>query len=63
MNEYAPEGEGLADIVALFADDHDIWQDTFFTAWEKLLMNGYSANKLTVAPANGNLQAPEMTSN
>ena len=57
-NTYAPEGEALADIVALFADDHDVWQATFFDAWEKMQTNGYELDELTIGPPNGEIQAP-----
>jgi len=56
-NSYAPEDEALADIVARFADNAKEWQSTFFNAWEKLQMNGYNVEDLTIAPENGNLQA------
>ena len=54
-NTYAPEGEALADIVAKFAEDHDAWTESFFDAWEKIQLNGYSVEDLTEAPENGNL--------
>ena len=57
-NTYAPEGEALADIVALFADDHDVWQETFFNAWEKMQSNGYESDELVEGPDNGQLQVP-----
>lgn len=59
-NTYAPEGEALADIVALFARDHDAWQDAFFNAWEKMGINGYEKEMLTEGPSNGQLLAPFM---
>jgi hypothetical protein len=43
--------------VARFADNAKEWQSTFFNAWEKLQMNGYNVEDLTIAPENGNLQA------
>ena len=60
FNTYAPEGDGSADIVAMFADDHDLWQKTFFDAWEKMQINGYDMTSLTEAPSNGQLLAPFM---
>ena len=57
---YAPEGETLPDIVELFAENHDIWQDTFFEAWEKLQVNGYSKTDLTEAPSNAQLLAEQI---
>ena len=52
---YAPEGESLADIVELFADDHSTWQKELFNGWEKIQMNGYDPKELKISPANGNL--------
>ena len=52
---YAPEGESLADIVELFADDHRTWQKELFNGWEKIQMNGYDPKELKISPANGNL--------
>ena len=56
-NVYAPEGTALADIVDSFAKDSQAWQETFFNAWEKMQINGYELDDLTVAPPNGNLIA------
>ena len=59
---YDPEGEGsLPNIVEEFADDHDIWQKTFFNAWEKLQLNGYNLEDLKEAPVNGQLMASFMS--
>merc|ERR1712008_55118 len=52
-NTYAPEGEATADIVRLFAEDHEAWQESFFNAWEKMQQNGYQQLDLTQAPDNG----------
>ena len=57
---YAPEGMASADIVALFAEDHEAWQEAFFNAWEKIELNGYDQEMLTEGPANGQLLAPFM---
>ena len=59
-NTYAPEGEALSDIVTLFAEDHDAWQEAFFNAWEKMVHNGYDIDMLTEGPINGQLLAPFM---
>ena len=61
-NMYAPEGEASADIVAKFADDHALWQKTFFEAWEKMQLNGYDLDVLKESPQNGQLLAPLMNS-
>ena len=60
FNTYAPEGEASSDIVTLFAQDHDAWQEAFFNAWEKMGMNGYDKEILTEGPAIGHLVAPSM---
>ena len=52
LNTYAPEGEASADIVAAFAEDHDLWAETFLEAWDKLQTNGYHLDQLTVGPEN-----------
>jgi len=49
---YAPEGEASADIVAAFADDHDLWARVFLQAWQKMQKNGYSNQDLTNGPSN-----------
>ena len=41
--------------------DHDIWQKTFFNAWEKLQLNGYNLEDLKEAPVNGQLMASFMS--
>ena len=40
--------------VDTFAEDGHLWQKTFFTAWEKILKNGYT--NLEEAPAEGHLK-------
>jgi len=61
FNTYAPEGEASSDIVTLFAQDHDAWQEAFFNAWEKMGTNGYDKETLTEGPSNGQLVAPFMS--
>ena len=46
----------------MFADDHNIWQKSFFDAWEKMQLNGYKIENLDEAPKNGQLLAPFMPS-
>merc|ERR1711874_727338 len=33
LNDYAPDGEPLHKITEAFADDHDLWAETFLGAW------------------------------
>ena len=49
------QGEATADIVRLFAEDHEAWQESFFNAWEKMQQNGYYQWELTQASDNGHL--------
>ena len=49
------QGEATADIVRLFAEDHEAWQESFFNAWEKMQQNGYQWWELTQASDNGHL--------
>ena len=63
FNKYAPEGEALSDIVALFAENHDAWLEAFFSGLEKMGTNGYRKEnepKLNEGPANGQFLAPLM---
>merc|ERR1712002_1398627 len=54
-NTYAPEGETTSDIVASFADDHDLWAETFMEAWEKMQKNGYAEEELKNGPDSAGL--------
>jgi len=54
------EEESSAEIVAKFADSNDEWSKSFFTAWEKMQMNGYSKVDLVESPENGQLQVQLM---
>ena len=40
-NLYAPEETPISDIVLRFANNHDIWAETFLDAWHKMQSNGY----------------------
>jgi hypothetical protein len=48
----APEGEASSAIVAAFADNHDLWAETFLEAWVKMQTNGYSSAQLAPGPPN-----------
>ena len=50
-NSYAPEGIASADIVNEFAENHDLWQESFWDAWEKMGLNGYDVNKMGEGPS------------
>ena len=49
LEEYAPEGEMLYEIVDEFADDQQIWMDNFVPTFEKMLSNGYGADSMDLA--------------
>ena len=51
-NEYAPEGIASADIVNEFAENHDLWQESFWDAWEKMGLNGYDVKDMGEGPSN-----------
>ena len=51
------EEESSSEIVAAFADSHDEWQKSFFSAWEKMQLNGYNKKDMIEGPENGNLLA------
>lgn len=42
MEDYAPEGEPLFEIVEEFADDQQSWINTFVPSLEKMVENGYT---------------------
>ena len=52
---YSPEGETTSDIVEAFADDHDVWAETFLESWDKMVTNGYTSQDLTDGPQNSML--------
>jgi len=54
------EEESSAEIVAKFADSNDEWSKSFFSAWEKMQMNGYNKVDLVESPENGQLQVKLM---
>ena len=44
------DGEGLADIMDLYASDHDAWIEDFLDAWPKMHSNGYAPGELMDGP-------------
>jgi len=50
LNDYAPDGEPLYKITEAFADDHELWAETFLGAFVKMQGNGYA--DLTPGPQN-----------
>ena len=47
LEDYAPEGEPLYQIVDEFADDQKAWMEDFVPSIEKMLENGYDSEALT----------------
>ena len=41
--------------MASFADDHDLWANTFLEAWEKMQKNGYFEEELKNGPDSAGL--------
>ena len=53
LNDYAPEGKALHEIVEEMADDHDIFARNFLAGYERMIENGYDSDvELEVAPVN-----------
>ena len=50
LNDYAPEGVPLFQLVEDMADDHDFWAAHLLSGYEKMIQNGYS--HLQDAPVN-----------
>ena len=42
MEDYAPEGEALSDIIEDYADNAQKWMDDFFVVLDKMSANGYN---------------------
>ena len=52
VEDYAPEGEPLYQIVDDFADHQNKWFEEFVPTLEKMTENGYQSEELTDAPSN-----------
>jgi len=52
LNDYAPEGVPLFQLVEDMADDHDLWAAHLLAGYEKMIENGYQHHQLKDAPEN-----------
>ena len=52
MEDYAPEGVPLNEIVDHMADDQQLFMEVYLDAHEKMINNGYSDDELDLAPRN-----------
>jgi len=53
LNDYAPEGKPLHEIIDALASDNEYFAETFMDAWQMMTSNGYSGSELNVGPQNG----------
>jgi len=53
LNEYAPEGKPLYQIVDDFAADNEYWAEKFMEGWQMMISNGYTAGQLRDGPEAG----------
>ena len=52
LENYAPEGVPLNEIVELMADDQQLFMEVYLDAHEKMINNGYNDDELELAPRN-----------
>ena len=43
-------GEALSEMTTAFGEDHDVWNEEFMVAWEKMIVNGYADDGLVDGP-------------
>ena len=53
VNNYAPEGRALHEIVDDLASDNEHFAEKFFEGWNLMTSNGYSEDELVDGPENG----------
>ena len=53
VNDYAPEGRSMFDIINDLADDNEHFAEKFLEAWQQMTNNGYSDSDLVDGPQNG----------
>ena len=52
VEDYAPEGVPLNELVEHMADDQQLFMEIYLDAHEKMINNGYSDDELDLAPRN-----------
>ena len=53
VNDYAPEGEPMYEIVDAIASDNELFHEKFLEGWQQMTSNGYSPEDLVDGPDNG----------
>jgi len=53
VNEYAPEGKELHQIIEDLASDNEYFAERFLEAWQMMTNNGYNNDELTDGPQSG----------
>ena len=53
VNDYAPEGRALHEIVDGLASDNEHFAEKFFEGWDLMTSNGYAEEDLVDGPENG----------
>ena len=53
VNDYAPEGKAMHEIVDELASDNEIFAEKFLEGWQQMTSNGYSEGDLIDGPDNG----------
>ena len=50
MNDYAPDGRTMSDIVGAFAEDNEVFAEKFMEGWQMMASNGYAEGELEDGP-------------
>ena len=53
VNDYAPEGKPMYQIVDELASDNEVFAEKFLEGWQQMTSNGYSDRDLVDGPDNG----------
>ena len=53
VNDYAPEGKAMHEIVDELASDNEIFAEKFLEGWQQMTSNGYIEGDLVDGPDNG----------
>ena len=53
VNDYAPEGKPMYQIVDELASDNELFAEKFLEGWQQMTSNGYSDGDLVDRPDNG----------
>ena len=50
VNDYAPDGRTMGDIVGKFAEDNEVFAEKFMEGWQMMTANGYTEGELEDGP-------------